>query len=149
MNYRPKKRKTTAIERQEQRRQHVANALQGKGLYIFENISKGDLWLPKKSADGTKGPIPPGGQWKGDDYFVGLVKNRDAKMVKVLVSPQEQIMPQKLLVDQPDRVTVEGVVEQVVSSDMPLNEGEPVIESPKSTVLITEDPLQGVEILMD
>jgi hypothetical protein len=149
MNYRPKKKKMTRLEKKEYQRQHLANGLAGKGVYIFENTSRGDLWLPKPSIDGSKGPIPPGGQWKGDSYFVELVKNRDAKIVKVLVSPQEQnIMPEKLLVDQPDRVTTQGIVEQVVKSDIPLNEGEPAMDVP-NTVLINEDPLQGVEILID
>lgn len=144
----PRKKKNK-YERHAQRQQHMAQALHGNGMYIFENISKGDLWLPKNSADGSKGPIPPGGKWKGDDYFVQLVKNRDAKIVQILVSPQEQTMPEKLLVDQPDRVTTEGTVEQVLPTDIPLNEVGPSQIPQKGEVLISEDPLEGVDILLE
>jgi hypothetical protein len=152
MNYRPKKKKMSALEKKELRRQHLAHALNGDGAYIFENITKGDLWLPKPSFDGSKGPIPSKGRWKGDSYFIGLVKSGDARIIETCGSKptesQEKNMQERLLVDQPDRLTVEGVVEQIVKSDHPLNEGEP-IPDPKNSILINEDPLQGVEILID
>jgi len=150
-----RRKKVNRYEKQAQRREHLKTTLQGKGMYIFENISKGDLWLPKPAEDGSKGPIPPGKQWQGDSYFMQLVQNHDAKIVKILISPQEQLQEQKmdkLLVDQPDRVTVEGEVEHVMATeDTPLNEESPIVQSTtkKRDILINEDPLHGVTIIQD
>jgi hypothetical protein len=145
----PRKKKLNRYEKEAHRQEKMSTALQGHGMYIFENISNGDLWLPKPDANGSKGPVPPGGKWKGDDYFHQLVKNRDAKISEILISPQvqqEQIMQEKLLVDQPDRVTDEGVVEQILPKQT-LNEVSPPPTSGEK--LINEDPLDGVSILLD
>ncbi len=59
-------------------------------------------------------------------------------------------MTDKLIMDQPDVVTTEGTVEQVVvdEAEKKLNEGQPVQDS-QEDVLLTEDPMDGVEIIID
>ena len=60
-------------------------------------------------------------------------------------------MCEKLLVDQPDQVPVGGTVEHVVLStddkNKKLNEGQPVDDQDEA--LINEDPMDGIQILID
>ena len=59
---------------------------------------------------------------------------------------------QKLIVDQPETVTAEGTVEHVIPTAglKPLAEGHPGEEQKaKTDVLLNEDPLTGVEIILD
>jgi hypothetical protein len=61
---------------------------------------------------------------------------------------KEQIMD-KLILDQPDRITTEGRVETVlVSPTLPLNE-TPVDPTKEKEVLINEDPMDGIEIVLN
>jgi hypothetical protein len=137
----------------------------GKGLFVFRNKSnEATLSLPKVAADGKTrmvGPanpkVPGSGEWEGDSYFMQLVP-REAILVRVIKAPgeeEEQMNEnEKLILDQPEMVTAEGTVEQVVESapdtDQPINETpEEGIEKSKKDVLLTEDPLDGVTIITD
>ncbi len=56
---------------------------------------------------------------------------------------------EKLIVDQPDRVTNEGTVEDIVDPKVTqLNEGEPQEDLDKD-ILLVEDPMDGIEIITD
>ena len=72
--------------------------------------------------------------------------------VKQIIIPAEEerkkeLMENKLILDQPETVTTEGVVERVVVSDLPLNENDPQNDKTKE-VLINESPLDGVKIIL-
>ena len=61
------------------------------------------------------------------------------------------MLEQKLILDQPDRVTQEGTVESVVpqpKQKKTKNESR-TSKTPEPEVLLTEDPMSGVEILND
>jgi hypothetical protein len=118
--------------------------------------------------------VPGSGEWDGDDYFLQTVRSREAILVKTIRGPEEdepetkeevveEVVEEsvkeeatemtdekKLILDQPDQVTAEGTVEQVVpkTDDEPLNEKK---LSPREQVetLLTEDPMDGLEILND
>lgn len=142
------RKKLNRYERQAENRRKKELAIAGKGLYLFRNKTQGDLDLPKLSQDGLK-RVSAGETFKGDDYFMMLVPEM-ALIVAVLEDPEEKV--EKLIVDQPDRVTNEGTIESIVSGKMPkAKKAETKKESqePKADILLTEDPLEGVEIISD
>lgn len=149
--------RVSKIERMAQRRQQLEHHQKGEGLYVFRNRNKdATLSLPKPSADGKTvvGPARPGvpgsGEWQGDSYFMELVRRNEAILVRTIKSPQEEQMMQKLILDQPDQVTSEGTIEHVVNDENPqsLNES-PDDPKKKPDVLLTEDPMEGVQIIRD
>jgi len=66
--------------------------LSGNGSYLFENNTKGDFYLPRLTKDGLK-VLKAGGQFVGDDYYFGLLKTGELKLVKEL---NEAPGPEKL-----------------------------------------------------
>ena len=152
--------KFNRFERAEQRKLKIADSLRGEGVYVFENNTKGDLQLAKPPIKGgmkignmTLIPRGPGkhAQFEGDSYFMSLVRDNTLRLIETLISPEEQrknMQEQKLLLNQPDRVTAKGTVEHVVppQSQQQLNEGLPVTKN--ADVLINEDPMAGVEIIL-
>jgi len=160
-----KSRKGHRLEQIQRKKEIVKHRQAGEGLYIFRNKSDATLSLPKPAIAVKWGEqwdeknnkmVPPRGEWKGDSYFLQMV-GRDASIVKVLQSKDdiiketpmnESLQPQeKLILDQPDTVTPEGKLEHVIT-DAPkqLNEGQPQQDQ---EVLLTEDPLEGVDIIME
>jgi len=151
-------------ERRELRAAKLEKALHGQGLYVYENNSGGDLILPKATSSGHK-KVGAGQQFQGDDYFMSMVRMNELKLVKTLVTPQqeskmkmeqlEKEQEQKLLLDQPDTIKGVGKVEYVVPSDAPLNEAptpaQPIAGATEQSdeMLINEDPIDGVEIILD
>jgi len=141
----------------EMKRQKRENALKGDGEYLFVNNTRGDLNLEKKP---IKSPIPsspcvipPGQTFVGDNYFLKLMRSGEVRLIETLKLAQcerKEIMPdQKLILDQPNRFTNQGQTEHVVPEDKnvkPLVESGP--DKPGVNKLITEDPLDGVEILL-
>ncbi len=148
-----RERKKTKRERMMERRKSIETFQHGEGLYLYRNSSKAaTLILPKKSTDGRK-TIGPDECFEGDSYFMQMVP-REIKLVKVITSPEEtrsKMTEEKLILDQPDQVTQEGTVEHVVETPVvaPLNEEAPVDEKKNAEVLLTEDPMDGIEILSD
>ena len=64
---------------------------------------------------------------------------------------EETMNNNKLLLDQPDTVTTNGKIERVVvqPNQMPLNDvTDPAAPKSKPEVLLTEDPLDGMEIIL-
>lgn len=140
----------------------------GTGQFIYRNNTKGDLILPKPVAGVGTGPIPPGGTWTGDSFFMYMVKTTneaslvsdlnavpaihnveaETQLTEVLLKEENDM--QKLILDQPDRVTTEGRVERVVAPTkiMPLNE-EPIDPTKQKDILLTEDPMEGIQIILN
>lgn len=138
--------------------------LHGEGTYIFRNITSGDLMLTKAANDGRKS-IPSKCEWEGDNYFMKHMKCGEASMVRTIETPEQEkvrkaeeektllesreTMSEKLILDQPDQVTVEGTVEQVVTVDAEVTLSETKDDQPQKDVLLNEDPLEGVEIILE
>jgi len=137
------------------RAQKMEKALKGSGTYVFENITKGDLMLPKATASGqTK--VAVGQSFQGDDYFMQLVKDHQCRLVKTLISPEQakqnalkleqSQQNQKLILDQPNMVTESGQVE-LVADDQQLNESP--VETEQVDKLINESPIDGIDIVLE
>jgi len=128
--------------------QHV----EGDTIYTFENHRTHDFSLPKKSFDG-KSLIPPKGKFKGDAYFLMFLKTGDVRLVSaepyINESKKENDM-QKLILDQPDRVTSHGKTESVVvdtPTQQVLTETPTKVNAPAPDVLLVENPLDGIDII--
>lgn len=148
------------FERRVEQKTKVANSIAGTGLFIYENNTNGHLTLPKPTASGQR-VVGPKEQFQGDSYFMQLVKppNNLLKFIKTLTNEdhlprtttlvETNMNQEKLILDQPDRVTSEGTIEQIVTKQKPvqqLNDG--VAETKKQDVLLTEEPMDGVEIIL-
>lgn len=143
--------KKSKYERAEDRKKFLKEQLSGKGRFVFRNHTKGDLMLRKPAADGRK-IIPAGEEWEGDDFFVEYVKSHEAILVQTLEDPnvKEENMENKLILDQPSLVTDNGTMEQVVVKTPKLTlEEDSLPHQAQKDILINEDPLDGVEILLD
>ena len=149
--------KMNKLESAAERKRIVAQKTAGYGLYVFKNHTKGELMLPKAAANGKR-RVARGEEFEGDNYFLSMVKSHDLILVREITSPaqeradKEQVLMEqkKLLVDQPDKVTNEGKVEQVVvEKPKPLTENKGGKSAPTPEVLLNEGPgdLDGVEIV--
>ena len=157
MNYRKKQQKIDKFTLREMKRQKREDALKGDGEYLFVNNTRGELTLLKKP---IKSPIPmhpcliPMGQtFVGDSYFLNMMKTGEIRLIEVLKPAENErtgIMEEKkLILDQPSRFTNAGQTEHVAPTEGPktLIENKPAAK-PAVDKLITEDPLEGVEILL-
>jgi hypothetical protein len=149
--------KFNRFERAENRKAKIAESLKGEGVYVFANNTKGDLQLAKPPIKGgvrigNMTLIPRGAEFQGDSYFLPMLRTNELRLIETLISPEDQrsnMQEQKLLLNQPDRVTTKGTVEQVVPHQpQQLNEGQPASKQPTQDVLINEDPMAGVEIVL-
>lgn len=158
VNLRKKARRLNRYESVARKKALVEHHQKGEGIYVFRNNNKGTLDLPKPTKTGQT-RIPENGEWEGDSYFMILVKNNMARLIRVILSPEEErkqkTMNEQLILDQPPRTTSDGVVEQIlVKPENPVNSNkskkkEKLTEAPENSedLLITEDPLEGVVIL--
>lgn len=158
MNYRKKIKKVDKYTLREMKRQKREDSLKGSGEYLFVNNTRGELILPKKP---IKSPIPmqpcviPMGQtFVGDSYFLNMMRSGEIRLIETLKPADNErtgIMEEKkLMLDQPNRFTNQGQTEHVVPDDKtvrPLIENQPH-KQPAKDALITEDPIDGVEILL-
>ena len=143
-----KRKKLNKYERSAEYTKKLENALKGEGLYVFRNNTGGSLILPKPSKEGLK-LIQAGQTFRGDSYFMHLLKTNEIRLVETIESPERKETMEKLIVDQPDRVTNEGTVEDIVDPKVTqLNEGEPQEDLDKD-ILLVEDPMDGIEIITD
>ena len=128
-----------------------SNELAGKGVYIFENITNSDFLLPKPNLDNKKF-VAPKQKFRGDSYFLNLVKTRMLRLVKVVDNGEDKIMNEnKLILDQPDIVKNSGKVEhvQVNNPNVQLNDNVDNVEKKQENVLLTEDPIGSIQIVID
>lgn len=150
MNNKKNSKKLTKIERNQVKKEYIEYHQKGEGLYLFKNRSNiASLDLPKVSADGKKW-VGPNETWKGDSYFFKLMP-KEAILVETISEPKkENVMENKLLLDQPDQVTQKGKIEHVISEPaIALNENPETKQEEIKDTLLTEDPLAGVTILRD
>lgn len=156
MKYGPK------LNRYERRIVHaekLKNSMGGSGLFIYENNTDGDLKLPKPTQSGIR-VVGPRKRFQGDSYFmswVGSPMNLLRLVEEIVPKDTNQLQikesnmtnEKQLILDQPDTITNQGKVERVVvdPGQKPLNDNtQPTPKNPE--VLLTEDPLSGVEIIL-
>jgi hypothetical protein len=144
-------------ERKENRAKELAKNMHGEGLYLYENVNNADLTLPRPTKGGVR-KVGPKGRFQGDNYYMQMVRSHDLRLIEILQTPEAEreanMKEQKLILDQPDRVTNEGTIEQVVAPGKAklhkLNDATEEKEKQKQPeVLITEDPMSGVEIILE
>lgn len=143
------RKKLNRIERKAENREKLKAALCGEGLYVYRNRTKGELTLAKPATNGVK-TVAPGAEFTGDNYFMFMVsQTHEAALVRTIEQPKEIMMEQKLIVDQPDCVTIEGKVEHVVvqPKEKPLNEEVP--EDAEKDILLVDDAMDGIEIILE
>lgn len=75
----------------EKKQLRVQNLMAGEGVFIYENNTDADLSLPKPSIEGFK-VIGPRKRFKGDSYFMSLVKTPVCLLR--LIEQVEQVKPQ-------------------------------------------------------
>ena len=126
--------------------------LEGKGLYVYQNTSSGDLFLPKPTKSGVT-RVGLNEEFQGDDYYMFMLGTRELRLVRVIENPAAQLaeskmMEDKLITEQPPVVTNEGTVEFVKKPEKlkKLNENQPY-QLPADDVLLNENPLEGIEII--
>lgn len=135
---------------------------EGRGRFVYENNTKGDVLIPgRKTMLRFNEQSQKGEQFEGSDYFLQYVPHM-LKIVKVLEPPQEtqntttedkdQMQEtEKLITEQPPTVTDEGQVEFVTpknGEEKQLNEN-PKDENANKDVLLNETPSDddGIEII--
>ena len=144
-------RKFTRNERKNFQVERAKKAMEGHGMFLFENNTNADLTLPRPTKSGRR-VIGPKEQFQGDDYYMSLVRNNFLRLIEVLQTPQQEqeaIQKQeetvnqqnKLILDQPDVITEHGKIEHVVKPPLaqPLNES-PGQAKNQPDVLINESP---------
>lgn len=145
MKYSPKlNRRDARTERQAK----FAEDMKGTGVILYQNNTRASLNLPKPAMSGKRW-IDAGEKFQGDSYFRSLV-GHGLSEIQIIIDPNQErnLMEEKLILDQPDRVTTEGTVETVMKKvSQKLNE-TPVVAKKQTEVLITEDPIDGVEIIL-
>jgi hypothetical protein len=154
--------KMNRYERRIMNQEKLKNNMSGKGVYLYENNTNGELRLPKPTESGLT-TVGPGKRFQGDSYFMKWVghPNNFLKFIEEIIpqNPKQETTcvleesnmnnENKLLLDQPDCVTTEGKIERVVTEpkQKPMNDNvQPTPKNPE--VLLTEDPLDGVEIIL-
>jgi hypothetical protein len=146
-------------EKKENRERKLRMDMAGTGVYVYENNTDGDLTLPKPTATGLR-RVGPRQRFQGDSYYMAWVKPplnllRFIEAVRV-AEPQQAITEntdmaeKKLILDQPDTITHKGKVEHLVEDPgLPQklhDSNDP--NKKQQDVLLTEDPLDGVEIIL-
>lgn len=146
-----KYRKFNKYEKKEVRSEMIANALHGEGLYLYRNGSKtSTLTLPRPTASGLR-TVAPNCEFQGDNYYMQLVRQGLLRLVKEIQSPEQQRaalteathVEEKLILDQPDTVTTEGKVEQVVKNKKAAQKLHEAGGSKEPDVLLNEAPVEG------
>jgi hypothetical protein len=132
-----------SLERQiarEIRKAQIKDNLKGEGMYVFENNTKGDLYLPRPTQAGRR-LVPKGAQFIGDNYYFAMLRTNELKLIKELQSPEQE----KLLTEQPPTVTHQGTVEHVQQNpQVNIHEQHGGV---KQDVLLTESPVDGIKII--
>jgi len=156
-----KPRRFNKYERKENRENKLRTSMAGTGLFIYENNTGGDLSLPKPTASGLK-RVGPRQQFQGDSYFQKWV-GPPMNMLRLIgtVSPAANtteglqmlkegtdMSQKKLILDQPDTINHKGKVEHVIDEvpQQKIHESNP--NQKQSDALLTEEPLDGVEIIL-
>ena len=164
MNRRPKIQKLSKTDKMLLNKQQKENAFKGSGIYVFENNINADLMLPKATL-GNQKIIPPKGKFRGDSFFLSMVKTNTLRLIEVIQSEEDVLkianesinkegdnMNNKLLLDQPAIITDKGTVEHVQVVSMPNNKNENLNIGEKEenkNILLVEDPIGSIELIND
>jgi hypothetical protein len=143
-----KYRKFNKYEKKVVRAEMIAEAMNGSGLYLYENKSNADLTLPRPTKSGVR-IIRAKQQFQGDSYYMQLVRTGYLRLIKVLQTPEQEqavnegtMNQEKLILDQPDTITHQGKVEHVVDGNSvqqhKLNEAD---KQPQPDILLNEAPV--------
>lgn len=139
-----KYRKFNKLEKKEVRHQVLTNALAGDGLYLYRNNTGADIALPRPTKSGLRS-VPPRAEFQGDNYYMQMVRSGLLRLVKEIQAPgplvtltEGNTMTEKLILDQPDRVTHAGTTEHVVAA--------PAVPTPAK---LNETPAEGQDILLN
>ena len=127
----------------------------GTGRYIFENNTSGDFQLPKPAMNGARW-LKKDAQFTGDSFFLKYVP-KELRLISVVVEASQvnvnESTESKLILDQPDTVTQSGKVEDTQLNDSTENkdehEGSCACETCSDQMLLNEDPMSGVDIIID
>jgi hypothetical protein len=149
----------TRYEKKSNRAILLEKNLAGEGIYIFENPNNATLKLPRPTKSGLR-IVGPKQQFQGDNYYMHMVKSHDLRLIAEIQSPEAERkanqMEEKLILDQPEIVTDKGQIEHVVPAKAglrpakkKLNDATENEAAPPKEVLLTEDPMAGVEIVVD
>ena len=137
----------TRAEQKQNQEKKVAQALAGKGLYVYENKLKADLTLPKPTHSGLR-QVKAGAKFQGDDYYLQMVKTGELKLIEVLDRGEPPVMENKLILDQPEMVTTEGTVELVQKQNAKKKKLKESVSNEKTDpVLLVEEPTGHLETI--
>jgi hypothetical protein len=130
-----------------------------QGLYEFKNKTNAELILNSVSKDKKKN-ILPNETWIDDDSSMFYVKNGIAIINKIInvkpnekqINKKEKIMEEVLILDQPDLVTQNGKIENIVSNEIDLENTNKKNKKNKSKkqnedVLLTDDGVDTIQLL--
>ena len=164
----------TRYEKRTMHAEKLKNDMAGTGVYVYENNTDGDLTLPKPTDSGVRKISPkgkPGCRFQGDSYYLQWVgspmnllkfveeivpkmtfqelQDHKAKQ-QLLLEETEMANERQLLLDQPDCITHNGKIERVVvePGQIKINDNTDPNQKKPADVLLTEDPLDGVEIIL-
>lgn len=80
----------------EKKRQKVLTLMAGEGVFIYENNTDADLSLPKPSLDGIT-RIGPRKRFRGDSYFMSLVKTPVCLLKLIEEVKQEEVKQEEVV----------------------------------------------------
>lgn len=112
-------------------------------LFVYKNFNRDETRLPEPNRDGQN-VIPPTGEFVGDSRYFPLLKTGRLKLIKEVESQMQQ--PEKLMTEQPPTITRQGQVEFVKTPDGQYLTEE---ERKKKEKILSEDPMNGVRLLLD
>lgn len=143
--------KTSRAEKQYLNQIRRESLLQGKGAYIYQNNTSGDLMLPRPTKSGKK-MVFLKEEFQGDDYYIPMVRNGELKLVRVIDTGESALnegvnMSERLITEQPPVVTSDGKVEFVVQDKKSKKLNETPDNEPNTEVLLTEAPIGSVELI--
>ncbi len=108
-----------------------------KQLFVFQNRTRDDLYLPHPNHDGLS-IVAPLSEFVGDESYFELLRTGQLKLIKEV----SQVAEEKLLTEVPPTVTHGGQVEYVKSDDEQFNEQ-------KKKEKKNEQTMEGVKLLLD
>lgn len=153
--------KLSRLEKKNQDRLKMQNAMAGAGLYLYENNTLADMTLPRPTKSGRRQLGPKGsaeGQFQGDDYYMQMVRNGELRLLKVLQTPEQEestllkeqnMAEEKLILDQPDTVTEKGKVEHVVDDQTPTQHLRERNDDQPEDVLLNEGPVDDGFVIVE
>ncbi len=150
------------LQAQLQRIHSSQSKVTSKTTHIFQNHRNHEYTLAKESLCGKK-VLRPKETFKGDDYFITFVRLGELKILETFEAPavnttetlnesNTQGAPmEKLILDQPNKVTTQGTVEHVVSEQPKAVKVQNINDANQNgleeDVLLVENPMAGIDIV--